>query len=106
MAQRKFYYRHEDAEHLKQTFESWIDKTAQAGNGEISVLKNISVKPKRNIFKQDIALQTYSVEFHFRNSKTIDSSHFLLVNGLSNFTPKKAESNPELNSDNQTQKIA
>jgi len=109
MAQRKFYYGHEDAEHLKQTFESWINKTAQSGNGEVSVLKNIAVRPKKNIFKQDASLQTYCVEFQFTNTKTIDSSHFLLVNGLSNLIPKTpappAGANSGYNS-NQTTRLA
>ena len=106
MAQRKFYYKHEDAEHLKQTFESWINKTAQAGKGEISVLKNITIKPKKTIFEQDSALQTYSVEFKFSNEKAIDSSHFLLVNGLTNMTPKIPDLNTNFNGNNQTQKLA
>jgi hypothetical protein len=97
MAQRKFYYKHEDAEHLKQTFESWINKTAQAGKGEVSVLKTINIKPKKTIFKQDASLQTYSVEFQFTNEKAIDSSHFLLVNGLTNMVPGKMNSNSDYN---------
>jgi hypothetical protein len=97
MAQRKYYYKHEDAEHLKQTFESWINKTAQAGNGEISILKSINIRAKKTIFKQDDSLQTFSVEFQFMNSRTIDSSHFLLVNGLSNLTPKGIGNDPRYN---------
>jgi hypothetical protein len=94
MAQRKYYYKREDAQHLKETFESWINKSAQAGNGEHSILKNIVVRPKRTIFIQDPSLQTYSVEFQFYNSKAIDSSHFLICNGLNNLLPKHDEVNP------------
>jgi hypothetical protein len=89
MAQRKYYYRYEDAEQLKQTFQSWVNKVAQTGNGEFSVLKNIDIKQKKTIFQQDPSLQTYSVEFQFVNSKAIDSSHFFLVNGLNNVIPNK-----------------
>jgi hypothetical protein len=97
MAQRKYYYQQKEAEHLKQTFQSWINKTAQAGNGEVSILRNISIKPKKTIFKQDASLQTYSVEFQFTNSKTIDSSHFLLINGLSNLTPRSSDNDSNFN---------
>jgi hypothetical protein len=87
MAQRKYYYKREDAEHLRQIFESWIDKGAQVGNGELSVLKHISIKAKRSIFPKDATHSKFSVEFRFSNSKIIDSRFFLSANGLSNLIP-------------------
>lgn len=84
MARRKFYYKLEEAEELKQTFTSWINKMAHVGNGQLSILKDIIIKPKRTFFRQPQELKTYYVEFRFNNSKAIDASHFLISNGLNN----------------------
>lgn len=81
MAQRKFYFLREEAERLKETYSSWLNKMAYTDKGKLSRLKKITIKPRRTFFEQDPALQTYYVEFHFE-SRTIDASHFLLSNGL------------------------
>jgi hypothetical protein len=90
MARRKYYYNLHEAEELKQTFSSWINKVAHIGNGQISILKEIKIRPKRTLFKQDPASQVYHVEFQFINAKKIDASHFLITNGLTNIISRKS----------------
>jgi hypothetical protein len=82
MAQRRFYFLWEEAQRLKETYSSWLNKVAYIDKGKLSELKKIAIKPKRTFLKQDQTIQTYHVEFHFE-SKIIDASHFLLSNGLS-----------------------
>lgn len=88
MARRKFYYKLEEAEELRQTFTSWINKVAHVGNGQLSILKDIVIKPKRTFFRQPEELKTFYVEFHFNNAKAIDASHFLISNGLKSAFPQ------------------
>lgn len=82
MAQKRYYYKLQEAEELKQTFSSWVNKVAHIGNGQLSVLKEIVIKPKKVILQQPPELQTYNVEFRFTNSRVLDAGHFLMTNGL------------------------
>jgi hypothetical protein len=90
MAQKKYYFNLQEAEELKQTFLSWINKVAHIGNGQISILKEIIIKPRKSMFRQAPEHQLYHVEFQFINSKTIDASHFLISNRLTNMFRKKS----------------
>lgn len=90
MAQKKYYFNLQEAEEIKQTFLSWINKVAHVGNGQISILKDIIIKPRRTMFRQEPDRQLYHVEFQFINSKSVDASHFLMSNGLRNIFMKKS----------------
>jgi hypothetical protein len=82
MALKKKYYRLEEAEELRQTFSSWINKLAYVGNGETNILKRIIVKPRRTLKISTSNEKVYSVKFEFINSTKIDAQSFLINNGL------------------------
>lgn len=82
MAQRRFYYKLQEAQDLKDSFTSWINAIAHMGNGQMGILNEIIIKPKKTLFRQPQELKRYYVEFAFNNGKVIDASHFLVCNGL------------------------
>ncbi|MCE3229300.1 MAG: hypothetical protein K0S32_3851 [Bacteroidetes bacterium] len=82
MKKKKNYYRLEEAEELRQTFSSWINKLAYIDTGETNILKRIIVKPKRSLKIREKNEKMYSVNFEFFNTKKIDALHFLINNGL------------------------
>lgn len=89
MAKGIYYYRLCEAEKLKQTYSSWIDKDAHIGAGRIEVLKQIIIRPKRALkVKNDEKL--FSVKFEFKNQEILDAFDFLSNNGLTttDITPK------------------
>jgi len=80
MAQRRYYYTLNEAQQLKQRLSLWINRSAHLGNGEYSIVTEITILPRKTLFKQDPEHQTFYLEFRFVNSKKIDASHFLLCN--------------------------
>ncbi len=90
MARLIYYYSLADAEKLKQTYSSWINKEAHIGAGEIGVLKRIDIKPKRPFTIIPNSENLFSVKFEFLNSKKLDAFLFLKNNGLNSgdSTPK------------------
>ncbi len=75
------YYKFEEAQELKQTFSSWINKTAHIGNGRQDVLKRTIITPRRiqNVLKKE---KFYIVKFEFTNNNKVDAHSFLMNNGL------------------------
>lgn len=87
----KYYYRLCEAEKLKQTYSSWINKRAHVGDGEYAVLKGIIIKPKRTVKTRVSTENLFIVKFEFLNTKRIDAWLFLKNNGLSH------SNEPEIN---------
>lgn len=90
MAREIYYYRLCDAEKLKQTYSSWINKEAHIGAGEIGILRRIIIKSKRSFKIMPGSENLFSVKFEFNNSKKLDAFIFLKNNGLNSgeHTPK------------------
>jgi hypothetical protein len=78
-----YYFTLEQAEGLKSAYSSWIGKKAYAGNGDIDLLKDIQIKPKRffkPFFKTSGKL--YALQFRFAGGKKFNAHEFFLFNGL------------------------
>jgi hypothetical protein len=90
MARAIYYYRLCEAEKLKQTYSSWINKEAHIGAGEIGILKKIHIKAKRTSKAVTTAENLFTVKFEFENSLKLDAFIFLKNNGLTitDSTPK------------------
>lgn len=82
MARGGYYYRLKEAEELKQTYSSWVNKKAHAGNGTFAILKCIKVRPRRSAKTFFEVEKVYSVQFEFENKIKLDAQNFLLNNGL------------------------
>lgn len=91
MATEQYFYRLCEAEKIKQTYSSWINKRAHLGKGQFEILKTISVNAAQ-ARKQAGEDALFSVKFEFWNGQKIDAWHFLKNNGLTNHpAPVKAE---------------
>jgi hypothetical protein len=75
-----FYYRLEEAEKIKETYNSWIGKEAHIGKGLTGKLKSIIIKPKQKLNIREEKL--YSVEFEFNTNRKFSAHEFLFHNGL------------------------
>lgn len=100
MAKGTYYYRLCEAEKLKQTYSSWIDKDAHFGAGQIEVLKQIIIKPKRSSKVKSVE-NLFTVKFEFKNAETLDAFEFLSNNGLTitDVTPKPRDPLAKLSGD-------
>jgi hypothetical protein len=86
MTRIRYYYRLCEAEKLKQTYSSWINKKAHLGNGHFEILKRIIIKPKRTVKLQPPPENLFIVKFEFINAKKLDAWLFLKNNGLTSET--------------------
>lgn len=90
MAREIYYYRLCEAEKLRETYSSWINKEAHIGAGEIGILKKIHIKPTRAVKDNPDTESLFSVKFEFANARKLDAFLFLKNNGLTitDTTPK------------------
>jgi hypothetical protein len=77
-----YYYKLKEAEELRQTYVSWIGKKAHVGNGITSVLKTISVKPKRHFSPLKKQKELYRILFEFDGGYKLNTYEFLFHNSL------------------------
>jgi len=91
MARAGNYYRFKEAEELKQTYSSWINKMAHSGDGRFAVLKCIIIKPKRSDKLFYDAEKVYTVHFEFENDIKLEALNFLLNNGLNTVATYSAD---------------
>ncbi|MCW3077297.1 MAG: hypothetical protein JWO32_1906 [Bacteroidetes bacterium] len=78
------YYTLLEAEKLKQTYSSWINKKAHLSEGQFEILKRITIKPAPVSTDKQHADLLHSVQFEFTNSRKVDAKMFLINNGLAN----------------------
>jgi hypothetical protein len=78
------YLKIEEAEKLKQTYASWIGKSAHVGNGVTGTLKAITIKEKSTTGLNKEKL--YHLEFEFENERKFGAVEFLFHNNLREFS--------------------
>ena len=76
-----FYYKLEQAEEIRSTYNSWVGKQAHVGLGMTGTLKSIRIKPKR-IKNQHDSNKLFKVEFEFDNNVKFSAHEFMFYNGL------------------------
>jgi hypothetical protein len=77
-----YYYRLEDAEQIKLTFNSWIGKKAHIGKGIVEILKSITIKQKKQISSTSGQEEFYLVEFEFENGQVLSAHEFFYHNSI------------------------
>lgn len=88
MNNKTHYYTLLEAEKLKQTYSSWINKKAHLSEGAFEILKRITIKPAPIATDSQHTDLLHSVHFEFTNSRKVDANMFLINNGLSANTEK------------------
>jgi hypothetical protein len=79
LMKRAHYYTLAEAEEIRQTYSSWVGKTAHIGAGSHELLKNISIRSNSDNFPNGKSLV---VEFEFENGRTFSAYEFSVNNGL------------------------
>ncbi|MGZ3884360.1 MAG: hypothetical protein ACXVPQ_11075 [Bacteroidia bacterium] len=82
MRKTSHYFRLPEANELKQTYSSWIGKKAYVGGGKMETLKDIIIKPSKDIIVFGKSEKGHAVYFEFENKKRLSAYSFLIVNGL------------------------
>jgi hypothetical protein len=82
MARTVYYYRLAEAEEIKKAYSSWVGKLAHIGNGKIETLKQIVIRPAREMMIFGKKEKAYKVFFEFENKKCFSAYAFMINNGL------------------------
>jgi hypothetical protein len=78
-----FYFKLEDAEHMRKTYSSWIGKEAHTGKGKKQTLTGINIIQRR-LHKPLAQDAIYKIEFIFDGQKKLSAYEFLFYNSLVN----------------------
>lgn len=73
------YYTLAEAEEIRQTYASWVGKTAHIGAGSHELLKNISIRSNSD---DPLNGESFLVEFEFENGRSFSAYEFSVNNGL------------------------
>jgi hypothetical protein len=77
-----YYYKLEEAEKIKSTYESWIGKEAHVGKGVKETLQSINIKERQTFIREYKTETFFKVEFEFETKKRFSAHEFLIHNNL------------------------